>query len=269
MIHVVFQESDIETLRKSFVLDETLQGDIIQIKDDYAVGPLVDIYSEEGIESRKEWWRSVLAGGDYHGKVDTGEIDDNKTVLRLLEKMKNDDFQVVWIWAAQNNHDVAGYYWLISQLKDLQGRIYILYLNNLPFINEKGHIFYPSNIFEIQPKEFLKAKKLARVITPSEFEVDPDEWLKLCNENKGIRILEGGKKLIQYDYDYYDAELLKFITPDWQKVNKLFNIFFSKSKITTGDAFLLWRLNIMITNGKINVQGDSRNMKEFEVKMKE
>jgi len=43
----------------------------------------------------------------------------------------------------KNKHDVCGYYWLMSQLKDLQGRIYILYLNNLPFINDKGQIFYP------------------------------------------------------------------------------------------------------------------------------
>ena len=142
----------------------------------------------------------------------------------------------------------------MSQLKDFQGRIFILYFNNLPFINEKGHIFYPSNIFEIQPKEFLKAKKLARPITLSEFEVDPDEWTKLCNENKGVRILEGGKKLLQHDYDYYDNELMKFITPDWQKVNKLFHSFFSKSKITTGDAYLLWRIKLMIKEDKIDAR---------------
>ena len=116
--------------------------------------------------------------------------------------------KLIWIWTAPNKHDVSGYYWLMSQLKDFQGRIFILYLHNLPFINEKGHIFYPANIFEIQPKEFLKAKKLARPVTLSEFEIDPDEWTKLCNENNGVRILEGGKKLLQHDYDYYDTELL-------------------------------------------------------------
>ncbi len=269
MIHVVFQESDIETLRKSFALDETLKGDIIQIKDDFAVGPISNIYSLEGIASRKEWWREVLDGSDYQGKDYSGETDDNKTVFGLIDRLKNDETINVWIWAAQNNHDVAGYYWLMSQLNDFQGRIYILYLNNLPFINEKGHIFYPTNIFEIQAKEFLKAKKLARVITPSEFEVDPDEWTKLCIENRGFRALDGGKKLIQHDYDYYDTELMKFITQDWQKVNKLFHLFFSKSKSTTGDAYLLWRLKKLIAEGKIDLQGDQRNMKDFEVKLKE
>ena len=59
MIHIVFQEADIAALEKSFELDETLQADIIQIKDDYAVGPLNNLFTEEGMADRKQWWRDV------------------------------------------------------------------------------------------------------------------------------------------------------------------------------------------------------------------
>jgi hypothetical protein len=268
MIHIVFQEADVDVLKQAIELDESLKGDIIQIKDDFAVGPLANIYTGEGIETRKQWWRDVLAGGDYDGKVDTGEVDDNKTVTELIDRLTNNPEEILWIWAAQNKHDVSSYYWLISQLKDFAGRVYILYLNNLPFINSKGHLFYPTNLSEIQPKEFLKAKKLARPITLSEFEVDPDEWTKLCNENKGVRLLEGGKKLTQRDYEYYDKELLKFMTGDWQKVNKLIHNFLAKSSEKTGDAYLLWRLKKMIADGEIDAQGNIKNMKDFEVKKK-
>jgi hypothetical protein len=268
MIHIVFQEADEEVLAKSFELDETLRGKIMQIKDDFAVGPLFDIYTQAGIEARKQWWRSVLEGSEYEGKVDRGEVNDPKAEEEILEKLNSSEEETVWIWAAQNQHDVCGYYWLLSQLKDYQGRIFILYLHNLPFINEKGHIFYPTNISEIQPREILKAKKLARPVTLSEFEVDPDEWTKLCNENKGVRILEGGKKLLQYDYDYYDKELMKYITADWQKVNKLLHTFFSKAKTITGDAYLLWRLKLMISDQTIDAQGNMKYAKDFEVKLK-
>ena len=168
----------------------------------------------------------------------------------------------------QNQHDVCGYYWLISQLQSYQGRVVVLYMNNLPFINEKGHIFYPANLFQIQPREFVKAKKLARPVTLSEFEIDPDEWKKLCGEEKGVRILEGGKKLSQHDYDYYDNELLSFITGDWVKVNKLMSSFLGKAKQTTGDGFLLWRIKHLVASGKIDAQGEVKNMKDFEVKQK-
>src|SRR5579871_1973195 len=269
MIHIVFNEADIEALRKSFELDETLKGEIIQIKDDFAVGPLKDIFSEEGWESRKQWWREVLSGGDYNGIVDDGSVpDDRKTVAELIEKLQNDEKESIWIWAAQNKHDVSGYYWLMSQFKDFQGRIFILYLNNLPFINEKGNIFYPTGLQTNPAKKFCKPKKLARPITLSEFEVDPDEWTKLCNEEKGVRLLEGGKKLVQRDYDFYDAELKKFITSNWQTAHKIISTFLHKAVNTTGDAYLLWRLKIILSSGEFDVQGEQKKMKDFEVKQK-
>ena len=268
MIHIVFQEADIAALEKSFELDESLRADIVQIKDDYAVGPLMNLYSEEGIEARKQWWREVLAGGDYDGHVDSGEVNDAKTVADLVERLNSNPDETIWIWAAQNKHDVSSYYWLMSQLKEYQGRIFILYLNNLPFLNEKGNLFYPENLFDIPAKEFVKAKKLAREITPSEFEVDPDEWTKLCNENKGIRLLEGGKKLVQEEDDLYDGELKKFITPDWQKASKIIHQYLSKAKHKTGDAYLLWRLKGMIAKDMFDVQGEVAKMKDFEVKLR-
>jgi hypothetical protein len=268
MIHIVFNEPDVEVLKKAIELDETLQGEVIQIKDDYAVGPIKDIYTDEGMDARKQWWREVLAGTEIESKVDTGEVDDMKTVVDLIVQLALKPDELVYIWAAQNKHDVSGYYWLMSQLKDFQGRLYILYLNNLPFINEKGLIFYPEWLSQIPPKEFLKAKKLARPITLSEFEVDPDEWTRLQNEEKGVRLLEGGKKLGQKDYDFYDEELKKYITNDWQKASKIINNFLNKSKQTTGDAYMLWRLKQMLAGGNYDVQGELKGMKDFEVKGK-
>ena len=268
MIHIVFNEADVKVLEAAIALDETLSGNVVQIKDDLAVGPLGNIYIGEGIEARRQWWRDVLDGGDYHGKVDSGEPDDYQTAAELVGTMRRNKAEIIWIWAAQNKHDVSGYYWLLHYVKEFQGRVFILYLNNLPFINEKGNIFYPSWLYEIPAKEFLKAKKLSREITLSEFEVDPDEWTKICNENKGVRLLEGGKKLEQKDYDFYDAELKKFITPDWQKASRIIHQFLTKSKQTTGDAYLLWRLKVMIAQEMFDVQGKVENMKDFELKTK-
>ena len=268
MMHIVFNEADVKKLDEVIGLDESLTGKVFQIKDDYAVGPISNIYEAEGLAQRKQWWRDVLAGGDYSGKADDESVDDNKTVNEIKEILRNDETETVWIWAAQNGHDVSGYYWLLQQLKEFPGRIFILYLNNLPFINEKGNIFYPEWLHEIPAKEFLKAKKLAREITPAEFEVDPDEWFRLANETKGVRRLEGGKKLQQHDYDFFDAELKKFITGDWQKASKILNQYFNKSKLTTGDAYLLWRLKTMAAQDMFEVQGEMNNMKDFELKLK-
>jgi hypothetical protein len=267
MIHIVFNTADVEVLKKVFLLDKSIIGSIIEIKDDYAVGPISNIFKEEGKNSRKNWWRMVLEGGDLHGFVDNGFVDDAKQIEIIHQQLHEDPNQVVWIWAAQNKHDVSGYFWLMSQLAVYQSRIFILYLNNLPFFNEKGSIFYPNWLHVIPPKEFIKAKKLARPITLSEFETDPDEWKRLMDEDKMVRLLEGGKKLTQYDEDFYDKDLIKFMSKDWQKANKVIQQFLQKNTHTTGDAYLLWRIKSLINAEKIEAKGLLKGMKDFEVRL--
>ncbi|CAN5787940.1 hypothetical protein BH10BAC3_BH10BAC3_25100 [soil metagenome] len=268
MIHIVFQEADVATLKKAQELDETLAGDIHHIKDDYAVGPLNELNRPEGWQARRDWWRMLLeTGGDYNVEETLGMVDDKMTVHQLITALKNNEEEIVWIWAAQNKHDVSGYYWLMSQLPDYQGRIFILYLNNLPFINDKGGIFYPTNLHEIQPKEFLKAKKLARLVTLSEFEIDPDEWKRICSENKIVRLLEGGKKLAQADEDYYDANIVKYVSGDFQKANRILQQYYSKEKETTADIFMLWRLKKLAGDKDWEIKGDiAKSSKDFEIR---
>jgi hypothetical protein len=118
MIHIVFNEPDIDALKSAIALDSSLDGEVIQIKDDYAVGPIKDIYVGQGIEARSQWWREVLAGGDYDGLVDKGVVDDPKTIAELVGRMRREPDEIIWIWAAQNKHDVSGYYWLLHFLKE-------------------------------------------------------------------------------------------------------------------------------------------------------
>jgi hypothetical protein len=266
MTHVVFQASDVDAIKEAIKLDASLEGDVIEIKDEFAVGPIANVYETEGYQARRDWWKTVMEFSPYTNALDI--VDDKLTVHNLKKKLEEDTSLNVWLWMGQNQHDVCGYYWLISQLNEYQGRIFILYLNNLPFINEKGGIFYPTNIFEIQPKEFLKAKKLARTITLSEFEVDPDEWKKLCNENAIVRILEGGKKIVSRDETFYDKDILNAVTAEPQKLQKVLHNIFSKMKIRTGDVFLVWRIRELINEGNLEAQGDwSKGWKEIIIKL--
>lgn len=266
MIHIVFEQASISVLKQAIALDESLNGNILEIKDDFAVGPIAKIFETEGYQERKNWWENALLHSPYTEQMQL--VDDKLTVHNVLKQLEENNEEQVWIWMAQNQHDVCNYYWLVSQLKNYQGRIHVLYLNNLPFINEKGQIFYPQHLHEIQPKEFLKAKKLARPITLSEFEIDPDEFLKLCDENATIRILEGGKKIVSKEASFYDKELLTAITNDNQKLTKILNNILTKMKVKTGDVFLVWRLKQLAFDGKLVVTGDwEKGWKEIEVSL--
>jgi hypothetical protein len=267
MIHIVFNESEADLMKQVIEIDETLAGDVQQIKDDFAVGPLAGIDTEEGWQARLDWWRKISEGSPYSGDL-VGSFDDRETVKQIKAKLDENPEEELWIWMAQNQHDVTGYFWLMPQFREYQGRVMVLYLNNLPFINEKGQIFYPSWLQEIQPKEFIKAKKLSRPITLSEFEIDPDEWRKIAEENAVVRILEGGKKIAGKEESFYDNEILKNITGEWQKATRVLTNTLHRMKIKTGDIFVMWRMKDLINRGKIEVTGDvNKGWKDFDVKL--
>lgn len=267
MLHVVFNEPDVPVLQAAMAMEASMQGEIRLIRDDYAVGPLEIPGNTDGWVQRREWWKQILAATGHDSEETLNMVDDKKELHQIKQMLDENPEQKLWIWAAQNKHDVSGYYWLISKLADYQGRVYILYLNNLPFFNEKGGIFYPQWLSQIPPREFLKARKLARPVTPSEYEVDSDEWQRIAAAGKSVRLLEGGKKLIQYDEDYYDSALDQYIHGDFAKASRIVQNFLTKEKETTGDLFLYWRLKYLIEVKGYEVKGDmTKSPKDFEVK---
>ena len=130
-------------------------------------------------------------------------------------------------------------------------------LNNLPFISEKGTVFYPATLSEIPAREFIKAKKLARPVTPAEFETDPDEWFRLASENKNLRLLEGGKKIIQQADEYYDRSILNFLQPVFQKIPRTIQQFLHKSQEKFNESFFIWRLKQLVASGAAEQQGET------------
>src|SRR5688572_6032147 len=128
MIHIVFQQADVAVMNKAMELDETLQGEVVEIRDEFAVGPLQDLDTEEGWQARLNWWLSLVQDSPYAKDNLVGRFDDRRTVEALIKKLEENPKEEVWIWMGQNQHDVCGYYWLIPQLKDFQGRVVVLYL---------------------------------------------------------------------------------------------------------------------------------------------
>ena len=268
MIHIVFNEEDVAVLKTAIALDETLAGDVVFLADDYAAGPLANANTIAGANERAQWWQMLANNAPVDDAVSDGATPDLQTAAGLVGQMRRDEEEQIWIWAAQNAHDVSGYYWLLHFMAAFQERVFILYLNNLPFINEKGGIFYPQWLHQIPAKEFLKARKLARPITPAEFEVDSSEWEKLTAADLHIRVLEGGKKLAQHQIDFFDNDLRQLVTADWQKASKVLQHFLVKSKQTVNPKFLLWRLTTLAQLEQIDIQSKTPNAKEFEVKTK-
>lgn len=244
LIHLIVGDVTAEPLKEAVAQEEALQGEVVVLKDILHVGPL----KTEGMtfsEGRSAFWKM-----DNNEEV---KVDDLERLMEISSRLSNNDELQIWFWMAPTPADVTAYFWLLHFLKKHQGRFFVVNTNGLPFLDENGKLFYPESIGYIPVKEIVKARKLARVITPSEWETDSDEWTRLVEENAGLRIHQGGKKLAGEGIDHYDELLLSFINQQGQKANKVVNQVMSKHKVPTGDSFLHWRLRVMAENELIEL----------------
>lgn len=251
LVHIVVGDVAAQTLQNAFNPEETADENIFVVKDIFNVGPL---RSEElkFAELRAQFWQMVS------GTEKELVVDDLDRLMQLSTQLTNEEVDQVWFWMSPIPADVCTYFWLLHFLKKHIGKLFVININGLPFLDEEGKLFYPESISALPPKQVLKAKKLARPITPSEWETEGDEWKRLIHEaNVGIRINEGGRKIVGKPIDFYDKNLLDACTQQNQKITKLLGTVMQKHKVFTGDTFLHWRLRTMAQQHQVTITKDS------------
>lgn len=261
--HIVVGDAAAGPLNEAIMLEPSLAGEVIVLKDILNVGPLL---KEEGTTFsalRSDFWQQVT----INEKAPIN-VDDLERLLEVSNAMyKSEDVQA-WLWMAPLPADVCAYYWLLKYLSKHKNRFCLLNIAGLPFLDANGKVFYPKSISEIMPKELVKARRLARPVTMAEVETDGEEWRKMVQDNAGIRTLEGGKKITSRDEHYYDAQLISFCSQQFQKAQRIATQAITKYNIPTGDSYLGWRLRRMAEDGRLLLQGDiTKTLREYEVKL--
>ena len=261
--HFVVGDMAAEPLKEAVLSEPSMQGEVVVLKDILHVGPLQKKEGQTFSELRTAFWHNVVAN-----EKNFVPVDDMERLLEISAAMFKDEEIKAWFWMAPAPADVSAYHWMLPYLSKHMGRFYLLNITGLPFLDEQGKIYYPKSISEILPKELVKARRLARLVTHAEVEVDTDEWRKLVEENAGIRVHEGGKRLTSKTEDHYDNQLLSFCSQQFQKASKIVRQALSKYQIPTGDVYLGWRLRKLAEEGKIVIQGDStRALNEYDVRL--
>lgn len=248
MIHLIVGDDAAQNLIAAFELDENLKGDVLVLKDTLGIGPIAtDEKGHDGV--RTTFWRHYL-GDEFEGSMDEHSI--KKIKEKALEAK-----EPVCLWMAPCVSDVCAYYHLLTQFKDAPGVFHIINIDSLPFLNEKGAVFYPKNFSEILPKEFVKTKRLLKEVTPAHYEIDGEEWQKLQSENAMVRVYKGGKDIESADETFFDQALYLSVTKEAQRGSKIVRQALAKIDQTVSDLFLLERLHVMASNGQINCTSDN------------
>lgn len=262
--HIVIGDMAAAPLAEAMTTTPELAGEIIVIRDLLNLGPLQK--TEEGqkfSDIRSAFWQQVVVSDKS-----PIQVDDTERLLEVSAAMHTNEDARAWIWIAPWPADICTLLWTMKYLGKYPGRFFVVNIAGLPFLDENGKVFYPKNISELQPKEIVKAKRLARQVSYAEIETDTEEWRKLVNENGAIRTLEGAKRIVSRAAEHYDTQLYAFCTQQFQKASKIVNQAMAKHNIPTGDLYLGWRLREMAATDRLRLQGDiTKALKDFDVRI--
>jgi hypothetical protein len=261
--HIVTGDVAGAALSSAVTMEPSMAGEVVVIRDLLNLGPLQKEEGQKFSEMRSVFWQSII-----NNDKNVVTVDDTERLSEVSIALSKNEKDKAWIWIAPWPADICTYYWLLKYLGQYTGRVFIINIAGLPFLDEQGKIFFPKNIGEIQAKELVKARRLARPVTPAELEVDSEDWQRLTKENTGIRVHEGGKKIISKSEQQYDSQLLGFCTHQFQKASRIVAQTLTRYNTPTGDLYLGWRLRSIADTGKLELQGDTaKTLKDFDVKL--
>ena len=259
MIHIIVGNEAAKNLENAFALDENLLGEIVVLRDTLGIGEIESTPEISHDEIRTAFWQKIIPTFDKN-------VEDEKNVLSIIDKALEEE-EPVCFWLSPCVSDVCTYYWLLQYFKPYPKMLHTINIIGLPFLNEKGQLFYPNNFSQIPAKEFLKTKRLLKEITLAEYEVEIDEWKKLMQENAEIRIYEGGKKIISKSENYFDSFIKNSVTNEPQKATKIVSETMKKMTQTVSNTFIEYRLRQLILQNYFDIQGNADGpLKEIELK---
>ena len=239
MIHIIAGQDAARNLEAAFLLDENLRGEIVILQDNLGIGPL---QTEEEIDHdvmRTNFWMQLSKHHTDH------QLQDEQAIKQLIEKAVAEE-EPVCFWMAPCISDVCAYYWLLPFFRSQPDMLHIIHIIGLPFLNEKGQLFYPKHFGEVIPSEFCKTKRLLKKVTPAEYEVDGDEWKRLQSDDSWVRWYEGGKKISSKEITQYDTLIKSLLSTAAQKASKIVQDAAKKSTQAISPLFIEWRLRTLI-----------------------
>ncbi|MDI9358968.1 MAG: DUF1835 domain-containing protein [Phycisphaerales bacterium] len=258
MTHIVFSSGSAQTLKKVLQEDNSSEAQLVTLEDNLSYGYLQLDDNQDNL-NRSYYYQEIVCNQVEHGSYETVQHDQEK-IQQLQQLLDEDKTAELCIWVAQNKRDIIGYLALISKLTNCAGRLHLVFLYDLPFLNDKQALFYPTQLDEIPTREFLKAKKLARIISESEKEMDIEKWQLVVKENALLRDIQPGghslKKVISLPEDSYDKIILQFTPGECTvKVSKLIHTVLQQASAkNVAPFYLFWRIKKMVSQDLLTKQ---------------
>ncbi|WFD10195.1 DUF1835 domain-containing protein [Tepidibacter hydrothermalis] len=261
-VHITFGDSAAGTLKYFFKTNKNeFNGEIINFREDYSIGPIYEIDTEIGLKKRIEYFEKIfnkISVDEYYEDIEKEFIHTYKSIKDI-----DPDSKVV-IWYGKNTNDQVGLSYLSSLLRNKN--LYEVNVSDsyITSYNENG--YNPRAFGECAPEEISHLILTMKKLEKEKCNFLINDWEDLRKSKENLRILKDNK-IIGVDESYYDNDILSNCTFNFKKAARIIGATMGKSDQLIGDTYIDYRVRALIESEQVEYRGKLETMRDFEIRV--
>lgn len=261
-MHIVFGDSAAGLLKYYFHKNKNeFKGEIINLRNDYSIGPIHEIETDAGFRKRKEWFKKMLKevwAYEYYEEFEEEFINTYESVKNIESDSK------IVIWYGKNASDEIGIRYLSSLLEDRE--LYQVNISESYVKSYGGNSYKPRAFGECDPEEINHL-----ILTMKKIEMEKckdliNQWEIIKNSKENLRILQDNK-IVGVDENYYDNEILSNCSFNFKKAPRIIGATMGKAQQLVSDSYIDYRVRRLIESGIVEYRGKLETMRDFEIRV--
>lgn len=260
MRHICFNPSGATTLR-SLLRKQGRMNDVLTLPDDLSLGPISSVTGEE----RRRWLE------EFYNTADFDPLWNEQLVFWRQVRQPSEAGDIIWL-NRNAVHELCCFHEFVSVVPDHSA--FMIGDFTKRFITEfsdsdKAHALSSCGLLNEQ--QWQTGFGLARKANTSEFAEERRNWSRLKQENAPLRAITNDQ-LSSVPIEHFDDDILALIPSSWRRaapvIGECLMMLPGQERYAQfSDLFLIYRLEAMADNGRIELRGEG-DIQKMEVRSK-
>lgn len=273
--HIVFGDSIAGALNITLKQIDSNAEQVINISDNFAVGPISQLSESEGILRRYEWLGNHINFDEEY--LENYQDRFKETIDKIIALPAHVS---IVIWVGENAHEQTGLRFVLKLLQEKS--------HNITNINTTKSI---SRLFdradrkiislhtgEVAPDKLqvIYENNLTNPLSMSERERLETEWDDLSTKQELLRTWEKGQ-VRQVAEDFYDELIMEAVRDihikrevvDFIRTPRVIGEVIGQANQYISDSYLEYRVRKLAINGVFDIEGVPKGMRYYSVKLNE
>lgn len=265
--HFVFGDSARGSLRYFFETIKKVSGKrIINVSDNFSLGPLDNYESKTGKMFRKKWFDSFFDEikadeelRDYFEKA----VDGIQNEIKDIGKEDK-----ILIWYGNNVNDIIGLMYLYFLLGNEKKRFYFTNVSEILIEDKRGNVYRSRLLGEVHPDKYELFWKNIKLADGEFYRKYQKNWTDISRSKDTLRIMKDGE-VCGVEEDYYDEYIINNCTLEFMMCARVIGQAMGRAQALLSDTFVYWRIMKLIKNKRVEARGPLKSMRDFCIRKKQ